>query len=106
MTRRLCITGRFVKLHRHFARNVRHGSAAHDYWAISEGRIQLLAYRRLKPWDHAAGTLIHAEAGGINKLLNGAPYRPGMPDQEGLLSAPDAELWNKVAAMIEGDAAR
>ena len=51
-----------------FAQVVRLGSAAHDYWALAEGRMQVLCYRRLKPWDHAAGILIHAEAGGYNRL--------------------------------------
>ena len=91
----------FKTLHGKFARNVRLGSAAHDYWSLSDGRIQLLAYRRLKPWDHAAGVLIHAEAGGFNQLLNGQPYRPALPDQEGLLGAQSAAIWHEVAKLSE-----
>ncbi len=91
----------FKKLHGKFARNVHLGSAAHDYWSISDGRIQVLAYRRLKPWDHAAGVLIHREAGGFNQMLTGQPYRPGMPDQEGLLCASSEAIWNEVAPLRE-----
>jgi fructose-1,6-bisphosphatase/inositol monophosphatase family enzyme len=84
-----------------FARIIRHGSAAHDYWALAEGRMHVLAYRRMKPWDHAAGVLIHAEAGGYNRLMNGAPYSPVGREQTGLLCAPSKEIWQRVNALAE-----
>jgi fructose-1,6-bisphosphatase/inositol monophosphatase family enzyme len=90
----------FARVRGRFARNVRQGSAAHDYWALSDGRLHALAYRRLKPWDHAAGVLIHGESGGHARLLSGAPYRPSQPDQEGLLCAASAEMWDLIAAMV------
>ena len=80
-------------------RFVRHGSAAHDYWALTDGRLQVLAYRRLKPWDHAAGVLIHAEAGGYSRLLSGLEYDPVAPDQSGLLCAPDREIWQEIQSI-------
>ena len=80
-------------------RFVRHGSAAHDYWALTDGRLQVLAYRRLKPWDHAAGVLIHAEAGGYSRLLSGLEYDPVAPDQSGLLCAPDWEIWQEIQSI-------
>ncbi len=80
-----------------FARITRLGSAAHDYWAMADGRMQVLCYRRIKPWDHAAGVLIHAEAGGYNRLLSGEPYNPCIRDQTGLLCAPNPEIWEHVA---------
>jgi len=73
------------------------GSAAHDYWALAEGRLHVVCYNQLKPWDHAAGVLIHAEAQGYNKLLTGQPYRP-LPDETGILCAPDEVVWDAVAA--------
>jgi len=82
-------------------RFVRHGSAAHDYWAPADGRMHVLAYRRLKPWDHAAGVLIHAEAGGYNRLLSGAAYDPTAPEQIGLLCAPNPEIWSRIKALAE-----
>ena len=82
-----------------FARITRLGSAAHDYWAMADGRMQVLCYRRIKPWDHAAGVLIHAEAGGYNGLLSGQPYNPCIREQAGLLCAPSADVWEKVAGL-------
>lgn len=84
-----------------FHRNVHLGSAAHDYWAAVEGRVQIITYRRLRPWDHAAGVLLHKEAGGYNGLLNGEPYRP-VAEAEGLVCAPTADAWARVAALAAG----
>jgi fructose-1,6-bisphosphatase/inositol monophosphatase family enzyme len=81
-----------------FKRNVHLGSAAHDYWAAVDGRVHIVTYRRLRPWDHAAGVLIHTEAGGFNALLSGQPYRP-VVDVESLLCAPTPEAWTKCAAL-------
>jgi fructose-1,6-bisphosphatase/inositol monophosphatase family enzyme len=83
-----------------FARNIRLGSAAHDYWALAEGRSQVLAYRRLKPWDHAAGVLIHEEAGGYSRLMSGQPYRPVGAEQMGLLCAPTPAIWQQVKDLV------
>jgi len=91
-----------VKLKGKFARNIRLGSAAHDYWSLTDGRMQVLSFRRLKPWDHAAGVLIHDEAGGYNRLLSGAAYSPAARDQVGLLCAPNQAIWLKI---IEANAA-
>jgi fructose-1,6-bisphosphatase/inositol monophosphatase family enzyme len=82
-----------------FARVVRLGSAAHDYWSLSDGRMQVLGFRRLKPWDHAAGVLIHTEAGGYNRMLTGEPYAP-LPEQSGLLCAPSEDVWRKVMDLL------
>lgn len=84
-----------------FARNIRLGSAAHDYWALAEGRSQVLAYRKLKPWDHAAGVLIHAEAGGYNRLLSGERYDPTIRDQMGLLCTPTEAIWRQIKDMVK-----
>ncbi len=84
-----------------FARNIRLGSAAHDYWALTDGRAQVLAYRKLKPWDHAAGLLIHAEAGGYNRLLSGERYSPAARDQMGILCAPTEAIWLQIKEMVK-----
>lgn len=84
-----------------FARNIRLGSAAHDYWALVEGRSQVLAYRKMKPWDHAAGVLIHEEAGGYSRMLSGARYNPALPDQMGLLCAPTEAIWREIKEMVK-----
>ena len=82
-----------------FARVVRLGCAAYDYWSLADGRMHVLCYRRLKPWDHAPGVLIHGEAGGYNRLLSGDAYRPSRPKQTGLLCAPSKEIWDQVVTL-------
>jgi fructose-1,6-bisphosphatase/inositol monophosphatase family enzyme len=84
-----------------FARNIRLGSSAHDYWSLAEGRSQVLAYRKLKPWDHAAGLLIHEEAGGYNRLLSGHRYSPAVRDPMGILCAPSEPIWRKIKEMVK-----
>jgi fructose-1,6-bisphosphatase/inositol monophosphatase family enzyme len=87
-----------------FARIVRLGSAAHDYWSLTDGRMQVLAFRRLKPWDHAAGVLIHAEAGGYSKMLSGQDYAPAAQDQVGILCTPTEAIWRAIVAAAAQEA--
>lgn len=77
-------------------------NAAHEYRLASSGGCHVLLYAKLMPWDHLAGVLIHAEAGGFAAKLDGTPYLP--TDLEGgLLLAPDQESWHRVhAALFEG----
>lgn len=63
--------------------------AAHEYRLAATGGAHLLVYNRLMPWDHAAGVLIHAEAGGYSAQLDGTPYSP-RKHSGGLICAPDA----------------
>ncbi len=79
-----------------FARNIRLGSAAHDYWWLTDGRMHVLNFRRLKPWDHAAGVLIHKESGGFNRLLSGLDYTPAGRDQINILCAPSEKVWREI----------
>ena len=46
--------------------------AAHEYMALASGQLDYGLYRKLAPWDHAAGQLLHAEAGGYARHLDGA----------------------------------
>ncbi len=82
-----------------FARISRSGCAGHDYWNAVEGHLSVLAYRQLHPWDHAPGDLIYREAGGVARMLSGAPYEPSMPDQIGILCAPTEDVWRRIAEM-------
>lgn len=66
--------------------------AAHDYLSLARGEKHFSLYRRLWPWDHAAGVLILAEAGGYTARLDGLKYRASDRVQ-GLLSASDRESW-------------
>ena len=81
------------------AKTVRKGSAAHDYIDLVTGGLHFAHYNRLMPWDHAAGVLIHAEAGGHAGLIDGRPYRPRAEAGE-LLLAPSPGTWKSLQAII------
>jgi len=67
--------------------------AAHEYRLAAAGHMHLLFYNRLMPWDHAAGWLIHQEAGGYSAHFDGSAYRP-FHTQGGLLCAPSKATWD------------
>lgn len=69
--------------------------SAWEYRAICSGAMGFTLTEGLMPWDHAAGVLIHAEAGGYAALLDGAPYHPGLTAGH-LLLAPDPVTWGRV----------
>jgi fructose-1,6-bisphosphatase/inositol monophosphatase family enzyme len=71
--------------------------SAWEYRAICSGAMGFTLTEGLMPWDHAAGVLIHAEAGGHSALLDGTPYHPGLTAGH-LLLAPDAATWDSVLA--------
>lgn len=82
-----------------FAGTYRLFCAAHDYLNLVTGVGQFAMYNRIMPWDHAAGTLAYAEAGGHVAKFDGSPYRAA--DVEGgLLMAADAESWAELRDFI------
>jgi myo-inositol-1(or 4)-monophosphatase len=56
----------------------RHGSAALELCAAAAGRVDAYYELDLKPWDHAAGALIAAEAGLVVTGLAGQPFAEPM----------------------------
>jgi fructose-1,6-bisphosphatase/inositol monophosphatase family enzyme len=54
--------------------------------------VDFSLHYKLMPWDHAAGVLIHAEAGGYTALLDGNPYLPTI-FEGGVISASNRECW-------------
>jgi fructose-1,6-bisphosphatase/inositol monophosphatase family enzyme len=75
--------------------------AAHEYRLAATGGAHLLAYNRLLPWDHAAGVLIHAEAGGFSARPDGTPYSP-LVHSGGLVCAPDRASWEAAVGHLFG----
>ncbi|MFB9269174.1 inositol monophosphatase family protein [Bradyrhizobium erythrophlei] len=73
--------------------------AAHEYRMAASGHCHLLFYNKLMPWDHAAGWLLHREAGGYSAHFDGSPYRP-VNLKGGLLCAPDEASWNAAKRAI------
>jgi fructose-1,6-bisphosphatase/inositol monophosphatase family enzyme len=74
---------------------------AHEYRLAAAGKVHVLLYGRLNPWDHAPGVLLHTEAGGHARLLDGSEYRVDRP-ATGLLCAPDAESWQAAREVLRG----
>ena len=75
--------------------------AAYEYRLISEGLCHFTLHYKLMPWDHAAGVLIHAEAGGYSALLDGTPYT-AMRHEGGIISAPDRATWDVIRSELVG----
>lgn len=76
---------------------------AHEYRMAAGGACDLLIYNKLSPWDHAAGWLLHREAGGYSAHLDGRPYRVGDLDG-GLMCAPSRDAWLAAQQMLFGEA--
>jgi len=68
--------------------------AAAEYLRLAAGEMHFALFTKLMPWDHCAGVLIHAEAGGYNGYLDGGCYKPACIERSGLMLAPDAESWS------------
>jgi len=75
------------------------GSASFNYALITTGAADYSVYRTacIKPWDHAAGVLLHAEAGGYAAYADGTAYRP-FPEHKMLIAAPDKTAWDFIKA--------
>ncbi|EKV31394.1 Archaeal fructose-1,6-bisphosphatase [Caenispirillum salinarum AK4] len=85
----------------HGIRTRQSGSAAHDYMQASDGRVDFAVFRRrLNPWDHAAGALIHHEAGGFGRTVDGDSYRPGDREGDHLILAPDEDTWSRIRDIL------
>jgi fructose-1,6-bisphosphatase/inositol monophosphatase family enzyme len=78
--------------------------AAQEYRLAITGDCHVLMYNKLMPWDHAAGWLLHREAGGYSAHYDGTPYRPTQRSG-GLLFAPDEASWRAVRDAVLGDGA-
>ncbi len=80
----------------------RYGTIALEYIDLARGELAYMrCVGRLKPWDHAAGVLIHAEAGGYSQLAEGeGAYRIARPRaRDGtLILAPDRAAWESLSA--------
>ncbi|HXZ03075.1 MAG TPA: inositol monophosphatase family protein [Stellaceae bacterium] len=75
------------------------GSSALEYSAVALGQAHFSLHSRSLPWDHAAGMLIVAEAGGLVGFLDGAPYDPRIADRA-VLAAASRLAWDTVCAVV------
>ncbi len=73
--------------------------AGEQYPRIVLGENDVALFKRTLPWDHAAGALFLAEAGGKVARLDGSPYRI-WDGGTGLLGASSAKIWDAAAATL------
>lgn len=76
--------------------------AAHQYRMLAAGHCHYVVFQRLMPWDHAAGWLLHREAGGWSARFDGSEY-DAAETTGGLICAPDHESWSAVHAALFQD---
>jgi fructose-1,6-bisphosphatase/inositol monophosphatase family enzyme len=75
--------------------------AGAEYIEVLAGRADFNLYRVTKPWDHAAGTLMVAEAGGEAQRFDGTPYVPAQPIDSGLITAIHPQTLVQVRTLFE-----
>jgi fructose-1,6-bisphosphatase/inositol monophosphatase family enzyme len=76
-----------------------------NFWLrCAAGHCHLFLYYRLMPWDHAAGWLLHKEAGGYSAHFDASPYKPEHTTG-GLICAPDRASWEEIREALLGPAA-
>lgn len=73
--------------------------AAHEYRMAAAGHCHFLVHAKLMPWDHAAGWLLHREAGGYSARFDGTLYHPALRTG-GIICAPDAESWKMIRDIL------
>lgn len=74
--------------------------AGQEYLRLVRGEWHVTAYGRLRPWDHAAGLLIHSEAGGFSAYLSDrAPYHAARGEGP-VMAAPSPESWDALLVYL------
>jgi fructose-1,6-bisphosphatase/inositol monophosphatase family enzyme len=75
------------------------GCSGLEYLDVALGLAQFSLHSRSLPWDHAAGMLITAEAGGVAGFLDGSPYDPRIIDRP-VLAAAGGAAWDIVREVV------
>ncbi|HUH84968.1 MAG TPA: inositol monophosphatase [Stellaceae bacterium] len=75
------------------------GCSALEYIRVAEGAAHFSLHSRSLPWDHAAGMLIVAEAGGVSRFLDGSAYDPRIADRA-VLAAASPTAWETVQSVV------
>lgn len=80
------------------------GSAGLEYLAIAKGELDAVAFSWELAWDHAAGLLLVAEAGGADLTLTGEPFRISGGNALPFTAARDAATARRVVDLLAGPA--
>ncbi|UCM91040.1 inositol monophosphatase family protein [Streptomyces marincola] len=78
------------------------GAAGLEYLGIARGDVDALAFTWELAWDHAAGMLLVAEAGGAVATLTGEPFRLAGGNALPFTAARDAATAERVRALLAG----
>ncbi|WP_262056586.1 inositol monophosphatase family protein [Streptomyces sp. STR69] len=76
------------------------GSAGLEYLAIARGELDATAFSWEAAWDHAAGLLLVAEAGGAHLTLTGEPFRITGGNALPFTTARDAATARRVMELL------
>ena len=71
-----------------------------EYIELAAGRRGVMIVTWENVWDHAAGLLLHAEAGGVARTAAGEPFRLAGGNMLPLVAAPDEECAARVHAAM------
>lgn len=77
--------------------------SAWEYMRLCFNEIDFCLFTRLMPWDHAPGSLIYTEAGGLSRCIDGEEYTAGDMEKKGLLLAPNEASWNALHHTLFGE---
>lgn len=86
-------------------RMTRYACVGAEYADLARGQLQFARYMgNLKPWDHAAGILIHQEAGGVHGYADSKEaYIPKPPHRgRAILMAPSETAWRSLRDLTAG----
>ncbi|MFE9116221.1 inositol monophosphatase family protein [Streptomyces sp. NPDC007172] len=79
------------------------GSAGLEYLAIARGELDGLAFSWEYAWDHAAGLLLVAEAGGAHTTVAGQPFRIAGGNALPFTAARDAATAERLRRLLAGE---
>ncbi|WP_425544019.1 inositol monophosphatase family protein [Streptomyces crystallinus] len=79
------------------------GSAGLEYLAVARGELDATAFSWELAWDHAAGLLLVAEAGGADLTLTGEPFRITGGNALPFTAARDAATAERVRRLLAGE---
>ncbi|MFF8769370.1 inositol monophosphatase family protein [Kitasatospora sp. NPDC015120] len=79
------------------------GSAGLEYLEIARGALDATVFAWENAWDHAAGLLLVAEAGGAHTTLSGAPFHLAGGNALPFVTARDTETVTRIRHLLLGD---
>ncbi|MFF8378732.1 inositol monophosphatase family protein [Streptomyces sp. NPDC015661] len=78
------------------------GSAGLEYLAVARGELSGTAFSWEYAWDHAAGLLLVAEAGGATTTIAGEPFRIAGGNALPFTTARDAATAERIRTLLGG----